>query len=114
MKGNKEMSVAETILQQLGGHRFTVMTGSNHYLSDGYTLRMHLAKNHSKANRLEITLDEYDTYTMRFYKYTAGRLDRKTYTWTADKVEEVETFHGIYCDQLQEIFTQVTWMYTRL
>lgn len=29
------MSVAETILQQLGGQRFTAMTGSKNYLADG-------------------------------------------------------------------------------
>lgn len=39
------MSVAETILQQLGGQRFTAMTGSKNYLADGNSLRMTLAKN---------------------------------------------------------------------
>lgn len=61
------MSVAETILQQLGGHRFTVMTGSKNYIADGNSLRMTLAKNHSKANRLTITLDEVtDTYIVGY------------------------------------------------
>ena len=96
------MSVAETILQQLGGQRFTAMTGSKNYLADGNSLRMTLAKNHSKANRL------------RFYKYTAGRLNKKTFEWVPDKVVEVAEFDNVYCDMLQELFTQVTWMYTRL
>ena len=65
------MSVPEIILEQLGGHRFVVMTGSNHFVADGYTLRMSLAKNGSKANRLYITLDADETYTMRFFRYTA-------------------------------------------
>lgn len=109
------MSVAETILQQLGGQRFTAMTGSKNYLTDGNSLRMTLAKNHSKANRLAITLDEAtDTYRMRFYKYTAGRLNKKTFEWVPDKVVEVAEFDNVYCDMLQELFTQVTWMYTRL
>ena len=43
------MSVAATILQQLGGHKFVVMTGSSHFVSDKNTLRMKLAKNKSKA-----------------------------------------------------------------
>ena len=61
------MSVAETILQQLGGHRFTVMTGSKNYIADGNSLRMTLAKTHSKANRLTITLDEVtDTYIVGY------------------------------------------------
>ena len=76
---------------------------------------MTLAKNHSKANRLTITLDEAtDTYRMRFYKYTVGRLNKKTFEWVPDKVVEVAEFDNVYCDMLQELFTQVTWMYTRL
>lgn len=95
------MSVAETILQQLGGQRFTAMTGSKNYLADG--------------NSLTITLDEAtDTYRMRFYKYTAGRLNKKTFEWVPDKVVEVAEFDNVYCDMLQELFTQVTRMYTRL
>lgn len=108
------MNVANTILQQLGGNKFIVMTGSKNFLSDGNTLRMHLAKNMSKANRLEITLDPDDTYTMRFYKYTAGRLNTKTFSFTEDKITEVYTIDGIYFDMLQEIFTNVTGMYTHL
>lgn len=109
------MSVAETILQQLGGQRFTAMTGSKNYLADGNSLRMTLAKNHSKANRLTITLDEAtDTYRMRFYRYTPGRLNKKTFEWVPDKVAEVAEFTNVYCDTLQDLFTQVTGMYTRL
>lgn len=109
------MSVAETILQQLGGQRFTAMTGSKNYLADGNSLRMTLAKNHSKANRLTVTLDEAtDTYRMHFYKYIPGHLNKKTFEWVPDKVVEVAEFDNVYCDMLQELFTQITWMYPRL
>ena len=109
------MNVANTILQQMGGNKFIAMTGSHHFLSDGNTLRMQLVKNMSKANRLYITLDEAtDLYTMRFFKYTAGRLNRKTYEWSADKTEEVKEYTGIYADQMQQIFTEVTGLYTHL
>lgn len=108
------MRVADIILQQLGGNKFIVMTGAKNLVSDGNTLRMSLPKNMSKANKLDITLDETDTYTMRFYKYTAGKLNKKTWSWTEDKVTEVKTLDGVYCDMLQEMFTQVTGMYTRL
>ena len=108
------MSVPEIILEQLGGHRFVVMTGSSHFVADGYTLRMNLARNGSKANRLYITLDADDTYTMRFFKYTAPRFNSKTVSFTEEKITEVETIKGVYCDMLQDIFTRVTKMYTRL
>lgn len=108
------MSVANTILQQMGGNKFIVMTGSKNFLSDGNTLRISLAKNISKANRLEVTLNADDTYTMRFYKYTAGRLNKKTFSFTEDKTTEVYTVNGIYWDMLQAVFTSVTGLYTHL
>lgn len=109
-----EVRVADIILEQLGGNRFAVMTGASNFLSDGNKLCMTLPRNMSKANRLHITLTPDDLYTMRFFRYTPGRLNRKTWKFTEDKVTEIKTVNGIYCDQLQEIFTQVTGMYTHL
>lgn len=112
------MTVAQIILEQLGGNKFVVMTGSKNFLDDGNTLRMALTKNASKANRLWITLEADDTYTMRFFKYTPGgwKVNHKTGTVTdkPEKIEEVKTYKMIYCDQLQELFTEVTGLYTRL
>lgn len=108
------MSVASEILNQLGGNRFIVMTGTKNFISDGYTLRMTLPKNLSKANRLEITLTPDDLYTVRFYRYTAPRLSRTTWTYSDEKITEIEIIDGVYCDMLQEIFTRVTGMYTHL
>ena len=108
------MKIADIILQQLGGNKFLVMTGVKNLVADGNTLRMTLPKNCSRANRLYITLDADDTYTMRFFKYTASRLNRKTFMWTEDKETEVKTVKGVYFDMLQDIFTEVTGMYTRL
>lgn len=112
------MNTAQIILQQLGGNKFIAMTGAKNFVADGYTLRMTLPRNGSKANRLWITLDADDTYTMRFFKYTAGGLKVNYKKGTADfvepKEEEVKTYYGVYCDMLQELFTEVTKMYTRL
>lgn len=108
------MKVADIILEQLGGNKFLAMTGANHLLSDGNTLRINLPKNASKANRLWITLNADDTYTMNFFKFTAGRLNKKTFTWTEDKKVDVKEIKGVYCDMLQDIFTSVTGMYTHL
>lgn len=108
------MTVANIIYNQLGGNKFVVMTGSKNFLDDGNTLRMALAKNASKANRLWITLEADDTYTMRFFRYTAPRYSTKTYTFSDEKITEVRTIKGVYCDMLQELFTEVTGLYTRL
>lgn len=108
------MTVANTILEQLGGNKFIAMTGAKNFLSDGNTLRMTLPKNKSKANRLYITLDADDTYTMNFFRFTAGRLNRKTFQFTEDKVSEIKVVSGVYCDMLQDIFTATTGMVTHL
>ena len=73
------MKVAEKILEQLGGQKFIAMTGANHFVADGNTLRMALPKNASKANRLYITLDATDTYTNVYapVRTTAGRPSRR-------------------------------------
>ena len=107
-------SAAQEILKQLGGNKFIAMTGSKNFLVDGNTLRMTLVTNQSKANRLWITLDESDTYTMKFFKFTPGRLNKKTFEYIESKELEIETLEGVYCDQLQKIFTDITGMDTTL
>lgn len=105
---------ATIILNQLGGNKFTVMTGSKNYLAIENGLRMKLAKNDSGANMLEITVDWTDTYNMRFYKYTPGRLNKKTFAYTDDKITEIKEYSGAYWEQLQELFTGVTGFDTHL
>ena len=108
------MRVADIILEQLGGYRFMRMTGSHGFISDGNTLRMVLRKNASKANRLWITLDPDDTYTMRFFKYTPTKWNNKTFSYSPEKIKEIKEIKGVYCDQLQDIFTEATGLYTRI
>jgi hypothetical protein len=108
----KNNRTAVEILNQLGGNKFVAMTGSYNFLSgkdEGQEfLRMHLRKNKSKANRLQITLNAMDTYNVHFYRF-----------WISAKTKEmnndtVEYFENIYNDQLQEIFTRVTGLNTSL
>ena len=111
-----DLRVANTILSQLGGNKFIVMTGSKNFVCDASSITMHLAKNCSKANRLKITLNGKDLYDMRFYRYTAPRYSTrggefKTYP---EKVTVVKEYNDVFADQLQELFTSVTGMYTHL
>lgn len=108
------MSIAETIYQQLGGGKFATMTGAKNFVAGKNFLEMTLPKNHSRANRLRVTLNGMDLYDMRFYRFTPMRLNHKTFTVTPEKVEEVAQYNDVFCDQLQELFTETTWMYTRL
>ena len=106
------MSVPEIIISQLGGNKFIVMTGSKDFIGFDKTLKMSLAKNISKANRLSITLDGDDTYSMRFYRITHGHVNRRTGAWIDEKIVDIQRYSGVYCDQLQEAFTRVTGLYT--
>jgi hypothetical protein len=108
------MEIAKTILQQLGGNKFLAMTGAKNLMSDGNKLHMTLPKNMSKANRLTITLDPNDTYQIRFFKLTGGKLNMKTFEYSEIKEKDIKVSDGIYADQLQDIFTSITGMYTHL
>ncbi len=113
----EDARVAETILAQLGGNKFIAMTGSKNFIADNGsdTLRMDLVKCMTKANKLWITLDRVtDTYTMKFFKYTKGKLDMKTYEWIDEKSVDIKVVKGVYCDMLQDIFKDVTGLYTHL
>jgi len=107
-------TIAAEILQQLGGRKFVAMTGSKNMLFAEITesnpniwLRMDLSKNSGKVNRLKIVLNANDTYTMKFY-------NQRIVNYTDVKISNEQTFEGVYCDQLREIFTKVTGLYTTL
>lgn len=116
------MSIANTILSQLGGNKFIAMTGSKNLLGLDNGLRMSLVKNTSKANKLEITLNARDTYDLRFYKYKPpgvklrrdkdGNLTDIVETKEIDKT--IAEYSDVYDDMLQGIFTEVTGLNTRL
>ena len=97
------MQVAQTILTQLGGNKFVVMTGSKNFLAGENYLNMKLTRNKAKAQWLKITLNGKDLYDMNFY--TADKECNKT-----TKV----LFEDVYFDQLQTLFTRATGLYTSL
>ena len=105
---------ANIILGQLGGSKFISMTGSKNFIALKNGLRMKLIRNKSGANMLEIIIDPSDTYSLRFYRYTPGRLNKKTLAYTPDKITEIEKHSDVYDDQLQAFFTDVTGLDTHL
>ena len=92
-------STAETILEQLGGNRFLVMTGSRVFSRGQHSLHLKLAPNKSGADRLIITMNSLDLYMMQFRKGTN---------------ESVLGINGVHPDQLQEIFMEQTGLYISL
>lgn len=98
------MTVATTILQQLGGRSFVAMTGARHFLDCGNGLAFRLPANFAKGgiNAVRVTLEDGDTYAVHFAKVRG----------TAYKAIGEHT--GIYCDMLQPLFTAETGLDTTL
>jgi hypothetical protein len=96
------MSVATTILSQIGGRRFIAFTGSTNFMetADKKGLIMKLRRNNVNANYLEIKLNGNDLYDMKFI-----------YAGKEFKVKA--EYNDVYCDMLEEIFTSATGLYTK-
>lgn len=90
------------ILRQLGGNKFKVMTGAKNFVGGENGIGFKFGRNASKSNYVCIDLNSMDTYDVTFKHIR--------------KFEAIEdkTFNGIYCDQLDGIFSSYTGMATRL
>ncbi|MDK9774442.1 hypothetical protein [Vibrio sp. B181a] len=86
------LRIANTILAQLSGNRFIVMTGAKQFVAieQGlmFTLPARLAK--LGINKVRVELAASDTYTI-----------------------EVLQESGVYCVQLEQTFEDLTGVYTR-
>ena len=102
MKTTTDMTVATTILAQLGGKRFIAMTGSRDFVGGHDCLWFTIQG--QRANKCRITLTPADTYTVEFLKF-----NRRT---GASPIVEEHT--GIYADMLQQVFKSFTGMDTTL
>jgi hypothetical protein len=101
------MSVAEIILEQLGGKRFIVMTGARNFVGSDNSLKFRLPNNAKDGiNTVEITLEPSDTYKVRFLRVG----DRRTNF----RVTEKSVHEDIYNDVLVELFERKTGLYTHL
>ena len=98
--------VALTILNQLGGKRFIMMTGAKDFIADGDDLVFKIGRNESKANKVRIHLTGADLYDMTFTRET---FSTKTLEWK--KTEKAKS-EGNYCDMLQTQFEKITGLYT--
>lgn len=106
----RTQEVMRDLYMQLGGKVFTVSTGSRFegisFDKEGNPVQtISLRRNKTCANKLQITyLWDKDVYKMVFYKQS---FSKKTFTASVKKVYENEM---VFCDELQEIFSEVTGM----
>lgn len=101
-----DLTVANTIVAQLGGGRFRLMTGAKDFVGDKDGVSFRLPKAKDGINIVRVKLTANDDYTVRFERLrkVGGLPEFKV-------VREVE---GVYADNLQEVFTNHTGLYTRL
>lgn len=96
-----DLSVANTILAQLGGRGFAVMVGA-HALAGGKNFLRLRFRGSRKHNFLQVTLTPDDLYDVEIAQ--VGR----------SQVRNRERLEGIYADQLQEVFRSYTGLETRV
>jgi hypothetical protein len=95
--------IANTILAQIGGNKFIVMTGAKNLVAGENFLQFSIGRGaKNKANMVKITLDADDTYTVEYFNY------RKF------EAKSVACNSGIYADKLQSEFTNATGFDTKL
>lgn len=103
VKRNPISDIANIIYNQLGANRFAMMTGAKSFVAGDNFLMFSIGKNQSVYNKVRITLTPDDLYDLEFFKM--NRLG---------DISKTQKFEGIYAEQLQDLFTQVTGLYTSM
>lgn len=104
----RQFEVAAEILNQLGGRRFLAMTGANSFVygttekGNVYIIFRYPGSRKSNSCSIELTAD--DLYKVKFGKVTPAMTNSKI----------IAELDGVYNDQLQELFTEYTGLYTHL
>ncbi len=92
---------AANILAQLGGNKFLTMTGAKIVSYAAISLLLQLPRNPKGIKWVRVILDEDDTYIMDFAKLV-------------NRMPKSSRIAGVYVEQLQEVFTANTGLYTSL
>jgi hypothetical protein len=95
-----DLSVANTILEQMGGKRIGLFIGATQFIGDENSLTIKWkAKSKNKANCVRITLTPMDVYIVTFLRISGSN------------VFEVSKHEEVYCDSLKELFETETGLY---
>jgi len=103
-KSEQNKAIADTILQQLGGQKFIVMTGANSFSYGDNNLNFRLSSRITKhkAQCMRITLngkDLYDLELMKIKNFELKLVDKKT---------------DVDAEALQGVFTEMTGLDTSI
>lgn len=96
-------------LKQLGGNRFIMMTGAKNFGVGPKGMGFKIGRNSKKINYIRIDLDRgKDLYNMEFIRMARKKGE------LSPTLKVVKKIKGVYADQLQNLFTKYTGMYTSL
>jgi len=99
------MTIAKTILEQLGGGMFVLMTGAKDMVSSDNALRLKIGRFAGvKTTHVKVTLDPCDTYTVETMRWNGRKLE----------MQEIDKMSGVYCTDLRRAFTSMTGLDTSL
>jgi hypothetical protein len=99
-----DMTIAKTILSQLGGNKFIAMTGAKNLGASENGLSMKIMRNAKKVTHVKITLNGKDLYDVEFIKINTRTLEMTVLS----KAEDA------YAEDLKGIFESSTGLYTSL
>lgn len=97
-----DKAIAQTILDQLGGRMFGVMTGAKDMIALESGIRFRIGKNAKGVNLVEIKLNGRDLYDIEFMRVRAHT------------VKTVSAANDIYADSLVATFEDATGLATSL
>lgn len=117
-RNDRATEIATTILNQLGGRKFLAMTGAKDPMASLPDLDKPISDDNPASlvfrlpggggfckdgiNHVRVVYTQADDYNMTFSRIRGS------------KVTTVKEHKGVYCDQLQAIFTEATGLATSL
>jgi hypothetical protein len=93
-----DMTMARTILTQLGGERFVMMTSATSFIGSADSLTFKVGSNPKRVTHVRVTLTPDGLYDMTFFRIGKGP----------------QSHDGIHREMLQEVFAANTGLYTVL
>lgn len=93
-----DLTVAKTILAQLGGERFVMMTGATNFVGGADSLTFKVGSNPKRVTHVRVTLTPDDLYDVTFFKAGKGP----------------QSQDGIHREMLQEVIGANIGLYTTL
>ena len=107
-EGMNKRQAGET-LKQLGGNRFIMMTGAKNFAVGPKGMGFKIGRNSKKINYIRIDLDRgKDLYNMEIIRMARKKGE------LSPTLKVVKKIKGVYADQLRDLFTKYTGMYTSL